>query len=163
MRNVPATPLSPSELRIAAAMLSRAKDEFTNHGCNDVAWPDWFPQDERYPFAFALHAALGDLGEAHELASAGAEGKLAPMDWELMLYLSARLEASAKAPAWHKVADEPPPEHEMVLLSWGVPEGSVVGYRRVRDGDEYYCVGGDTHDGDFPVWWMRLPGPPPRE
>lgn len=62
---------------------------------------------------------------------------------------------------WHKVTVEAPPEDEMVLLSWGGLEGSQVGYRYVGDNlESYYCIGGDSLDGDDPEWWMRIPDVP---
>jgi hypothetical protein len=59
---------------------------------------------------------------------------------------------------WRKMTEELPPVKEMVLLSWwGTIEGSSVGYRYVRYGKSYYCVDGDTCDGDDPEWWVPIP------
>jgi hypothetical protein len=153
-------PLTRTELRLAAALLKMAQDKFSNHGCGDFAWPAWFPKEERYPFALGLYLDLCGPREAEELARESADSRHAPTDWELMLHLSKRLAADATAePAnpWRKVADDPPPVDEMVLLCWHGLEGSAVGYRFVNEGDSYYCVGGDTSDGDDPEWWMPVP------
>lgn len=153
-------PLTPCELRIAAKLLTLAAEKFSNHGSNDFLWPTWLTMEERLAFATAVRESQAGAKEATALAAHDVAGKLAPEDFVMMQYLSKRLEAVGKATVWHKVADEPPPEDEMVLLSWGGLEGSGVGYRFMRDGDTYYVVDGNTNDGDDPEWWMRIPETP---
>lgn len=62
-------------------------------------------------------------------------------------------------PNWISVQKNKPPLNKMVLLSWGSLEGSAVGYRYNHDEDEddFYCIGGDTTDGDDPEYWMPVP------
>ena len=64
---------------------------------------------------------------------------------------------------WARVAETPPPVDQMVLLSWGSEEGSQAGYRRTNEHGDFYCIGGDTSDGDDPEWWMPFPPLPSRK
>lgn len=84
--------MTPSELRLASTLLEMASEEFSNHGCNDFAWPDWFPVEERASLVFAMEIAnSGDASQAGEMVQDYAQGKYAPPDWWLMSYLAKRL------------------------------------------------------------------------
>lgn len=38
--------LTKNEARLAGTLLRDASDEYSNHSCNDLERPEWFPQDE---------------------------------------------------------------------------------------------------------------------
>ena len=153
--------LSSSELRLASELLKKASEEFSNHGCNDFEWPEWFPKEERVTFCRAMEMDNSkDPVLAEETVEMYAYKKHSPPDWWLMAYLSRKLGDRPERPnPWVKVSENPPPMDEMVLLSWHGLEGSAVGYRYCNDEaeEDYYNVGGDTCDGDDPEYWMPIP------
>ena len=60
-----AEPLTPKQLRVAADLLKRASDVFSNHGCNDWNYPeDWTLEDKR-KLVQAMHEDNGSPEEYH--------------------------------------------------------------------------------------------------
>jgi hypothetical protein len=81
----------PYEFRLAAVLLEMARAEFSNHGCNDWEWPDWFPIAERESFVRAMEAWNGtNSSEVEEIVQNTARAKYGPVDWYLMAYLANR-------------------------------------------------------------------------
>ena len=77
------------ELRLVSMLLEMASQEFSNHGCNDFKWPDWFPESERVILVRDMavenrsHAA-----EVEDMVEDYSKSEYAPPDWWLMTYLS---------------------------------------------------------------------------
>lgn len=87
--------MNPLYLRLAGQLLSKAADEFGNHGCNDWEWPDWFPVRERETFVRAMERANNPASDrADEVAdSVGryATREYGPPDWWVMSFLADEL------------------------------------------------------------------------
>ena len=84
--------MTPAESRLGSNLMNVASEECSNHGCNDFAWPDWFPVEERAALVWDMEMAnSGDAAQAGEAVQSYAQGKYAPPDWWLMSYFSKKL------------------------------------------------------------------------
>jgi hypothetical protein len=78
--------MTSKELKLAAHFLQEARDEFANHGCNDVpesVWKDW-TIEERQRFIKEYHEYNGDTEEYNP-------SNLHVEDWAIMAFLSHKL------------------------------------------------------------------------
>lgn len=81
--------LTSHEAMLAAALLDKAADKFSNHGCNDFfidEHVDDMTDEEMAGLDLAMHEHNGDP-EEHDPE----EDHNVQQDWCLMLYLAARL------------------------------------------------------------------------
>ena len=86
--------MTKTELKLAAYLLDRASDEFSNHGCNDFMERD-------YEDANLSDDEVGEItdliNERHSKSDPEDNiRKYHVPDWLLMSYLSARLEEESK-------------------------------------------------------------------
>lgn len=54
------------EKRMAAELLERASDEFSNHGCNDLKRPKWFPKEDWESMHKRMYHKNGDPENYHK-------------------------------------------------------------------------------------------------
>jgi hypothetical protein len=71
-------------MRLAGEMLDVAKDEFSNHVCNDWDFPDDWTHEEKVEFVKAMH---DDNGSPEEFDPE----HLDMPDWWIMAFLAGRL------------------------------------------------------------------------
>lgn len=77
------------ELRLVAALLEMASNEFSNHGCNDFRWPAWFPESERATLVRDMAVDnRSDAAEVEDMVQDYSMSEYAPPDWWLMTYLA---------------------------------------------------------------------------
>lgn len=88
------TLMTRKELELAAMLLKRAANEFSNHGCNDLKLPDNWTQAECDEFLHALQAWNGDPENYRP-------GQRVTMDWFVMSFLSAKLHNMASKDISH--------------------------------------------------------------
>lgn len=69
--------------KVAAALLSRAAEQFGNHGCNDWLWPDNLSQEERKALHAMVRAYMGDPDYPNE-----PDDTYGPMDHIMMAALA---------------------------------------------------------------------------
>ncbi|MFA6235612.1 MAG: hypothetical protein WC824_15695 [Bacteroidota bacterium] len=78
--------MNTTEKKLAASLLKRASDEFSNHGCNDMTLPD---TPENQALAIKVQEWSGDPDfKVFKTRS----GELHFYDWMLMAYLADALE-----------------------------------------------------------------------
>jgi hypothetical protein len=88
--------MTPDEKKLAAILLRKASDQFSNHGCNDFDLVEFIPdRAERDALVLKYFEWNGDPSEYYD-ASEDGDGShdWRLMDWMLMDFLADRLEAS---------------------------------------------------------------------
>ncbi len=55
--------MTPKERAFAAQLLKLAADEFGNHGCNDLDWPQDWTEAERSDFTRRYHEFNGEADD----------------------------------------------------------------------------------------------------
>ncbi len=85
----PLPPFTPQLMRLAADLLDKAGDRFSNHGCNDYVLSDEFSDADAVALELATHVWNGDPEEARENP-----GRY-QYDWILMRFLADMLRAEA--------------------------------------------------------------------
>lgn len=79
--------MTPEEIKLAAALLRMAAEQFSRHGCNDFDLKDYLSEDA----AFALCAKVQAWADPTEPP----EHRTDTMDWLVMEYIAERMEKAA--------------------------------------------------------------------
>lgn len=76
--------MSPKWLALAAGLLDKAGDHFSNHGCNDWEFPPDWTIEERRELVRAMYKDNGDPENFDP-------GNLAVPDWWVMRFLAGQM------------------------------------------------------------------------
>lgn len=79
--------MDATEKNLAGALLELAAEEFSNHGCNDLALPN---DDEHWALAQAVAVASG-IEERDRFPRPPPDKMIIVYDWMVMRYLANRL------------------------------------------------------------------------
>lgn len=95
VRVVTANELNRKLMRVACQLLDMASDKYSDHGCNDWAWPEYLTANDRLAVARMMYAdkkrkSVPEL-TAEENEDAAHMVKTGPPDWWMMSFLSKRL------------------------------------------------------------------------
>jgi len=83
--------------RLAAHMLELYVEGKVSRGCSDWLWPDWFPVEERGPFAYAMEMAnSGNESDATEGAAVYGASIYGPADFSVALHCIRLLRAGSE-------------------------------------------------------------------
>ncbi len=173
--------MNPKWLKLAGALLRRACQEFSNHGCNDWLWPDDFTPADRLALVTAMHEA--NLGKPvarftaleREDMEADVRGAHGPADWWLMAFLGKELLATAErqSPLQAPVGGDDEKEAQLTAKTPArLKKGTPVRYAQARArhapwvvehyyGNGVYRIGTATEFCDMVPRHMLTPILPP--